>query len=288
MTQEGDIGDQDASGGEAWAEATLRRLAEAGDGALDILDGALALAAFDAPTERLAGYRDHIARMERDLATAAGEADDAELRLAALNHVLFGLHGYAGDADTYDDLQNANMIRVIDRRKGLPVALGILMLHLARSQGWEMHGLDFPGHFLLRLDAPGERLIVDPFHGGVALDAPALRALLKATSGAGAELEAKHYDAISDRDVLIRLQNNIKLRLIQARRVEEALNIVDSMLMLAPDRISLWREAGLMNAHIGKTRTAIDAFETYIAKETRSEPRREAEALVGELREKLN
>lgn len=274
--------------GEAWAEDTLRRLAEAGGSTLDILDGALALAAFDAPTERLAGYRDHIARMEQDLAEIAGDADDAASRLAALNHVLFGLHGYAGDAETYDDLQNANMIRVIDRRKGLPVALGILMLHLARSRGWDMHGLDFPGHFLLRLDAPGERLIVDPFHDGAALEAPALRALLKATTGAAAELEAVHYEAIPDRDVLLRLQNNIKLRLIQARRVEEALNVVDSMLLLAPDRVALWREAGLMNAHIGKTRTAIDAFETYIAKETRSEPRREVEALVGELRGKLN
>jgi regulator of sirC expression with transglutaminase-like and TPR domain len=277
---------------EAWAEEVLQALARQGDAPFDIAEGALALAAFDSPTDRLAFYRDHLSTMERDLADAMTKAEadspDAALRLVAINHVLFGLHGYSGDTDTYDDLQNANIIRVMDRRRGLPVALGILMMHLARSQGWDMHGLDFPGHFLLRFEVEGERIIVDPFHGGVPLDAPALRALLKATAGNDAELQARHYEPVSDRDVLLRLQNNIKLRLIKDQRVEEAAHIVESMLLLAPDRPTLWRESGLMNAHIGKVRTAIAALETYLQKETRDSPRREVATLVDELRSSLH
>ncbi len=38
----------------------------------------------------------------------------------------FAEHRYHGDTLTCHDLQNANPMRVIDRRKGLPVALGIL------------------------------------------------------------------------------------------------------------------------------------------------------------------
>jgi len=274
--------------GEDWAERTLIALGQIEPEAFDVMQGALALAAFDSPTDRIDVYRSHLDTMIKDVAAVAPVEGGVRERLAALNHVLFGLHGYAGDRDTYDDLQNANIIRVIDRRRGLPVALGILMMHLARSQDWDMRGLDFPGHFLLRLECDGERVIVDPFHGGAALDAPELRALLKATAGNDAELQAHHYDTVSDRDVLLRLQNNIKLRLIKEQRVEEAANIVESMLLLAPDRAVLWRESGLMNAHIGKVRTAIAAFETYVIKETRDAPKREVATLIKELRASLN
>lgn len=272
-----------------WAEQVLRPLAEAGDAPVDLMLSALALASFDAPVSRLTPYLEHLDRMAAEVAEAAGpDPDGAGDRIAALNHVLFGLHGFQGDAETYDDLQNANLIRVIDRRKGLPVALGILTIHLARAQGWDMRGLDFPGHFLLRLDVEGERRIVDPFHGGADLDAPALRALLKATAGADAELEAHHYEPVTDREILLRLQNNIKLRLIRDRRVEAAVGVVDSMLLFAPDRPALWREAGLMNAHIGNVMTAVEALSAYVAREPRADIRREAETLLEELRGKLN
>lgn len=273
---------------EPQAEETLRRLSEQGDGPLDLMEGALAFAAFDAPTDRLAAYRTHLEQMTQEVAEASREAHDADSRCAALCHVLFGLHGYGGDAETYDDLQNANLIRVIDRRKGLPVALGVLMIHLARAQGWDMRGLDFPGHFLLRLDGSGERVILDPFNGGTPVDAPTLRSLLKATTGADAELAPRHYEPVPDREILLRLQNNIKLRLVQARRVEEALSIVEHMLLLAPENSALWRESGLMNAHIGNVRTALAAFETYIDLEPAALQRQEIQSLMGELRGKLS
>lgn len=273
---------------EASAEAFLRQVGRTQDQTIDIIGAALALATFDASVDSVDAHRRHLKDMIRDLGVASRSADTTQTRLAALNHVVFGLHGYAGDAETYDDLQNANLIRVIDRRKGLPVALGIIMIHLARSQKWEICGIDFPGHFLLRLEGPDARLIIDPFHQGAVLDAPALRALLKAVSGRDAELEARHYEAIGDIDVLLRLQNNIKLRLIQAQRSEEACGIVDTMLMLRPEDPRLWRESGLLNAHIGRVRTALAALQTYITAETNPAPRAEAEAIVKELRSSLN
>lgn len=280
---------------ESNAEAVLRayadRLAADGDAGaaeIGILEPALALACFEAPVDSLDFYRTHLDMMAQHIRTASAGIDDAAGRAAVLADVVYGTFGYAGDSDTYDDLQNANIIRVIDRRKGLPVALGVLLIHLARAQGWEMWGLDFPGHFLLRLDGAMDRVILDPFHGGVILDPPALRALLKATLGTETELQARHYQQVSDLEVLLRLQNNIKIRLIKDRRIVEALGIVDTMLLLAPDHATLWREAGLMNAHLGKTRTAIDALETYSRKESRDAPRREVATLILELQAKLH
>ncbi|WP_457824685.1 transglutaminase family protein, partial [Staphylococcus aureus] len=68
-------------------------------------------------------YRSGLAR-DAVAAAASVPLDDLPARAAALAELLAGQHGYSGDTETYDDLANANLIRVIERRKGLPVALG--------------------------------------------------------------------------------------------------------------------------------------------------------------------
>ena len=55
------------------------------------------------------------------------------------------------DEDDYSNPKNADIIQVVDRRRGLPVALGIIYLHLAREMEWDAYGLNFPGHFLFGL-----------------------------------------------------------------------------------------------------------------------------------------
>src|SRR5436305_11455318 len=161
----------------------LRELGAATSPILPIGDAALALASFERPRVGLARYRQHLAAIARDVGRHAGATGDLSGRAQALNEVILLKYGYSGDELTYDDLQNANLMRVVDRRKGLPVALGILYLHAARAQGWDAVGLAFPGHFLVRLANSAERLIVDPFHGGAVCDAAGLRALLKAMAG---------------------------------------------------------------------------------------------------------
>jgi regulator of sirC expression with transglutaminase-like and TPR domain len=200
----------------------LRELAAIASPVLPIGEAALALASFERPRVGLARYRQHLTSIGRDVGRYAGAAADLPDRAHALNEIILLKYGYSGDELTYDDLQNANLMRVVDRRKGLPVALGILYLQAARAQGWDSVGLGFPGHFLIRLAEGPERLILDPFHGGRVCDAADLRDLLKATAGQEIELSPEHYAPVSDRDVLLRLQNNLKSRLLQAARYDRA------------------------------------------------------------------
>lgn len=266
----------------------LRELAMAGASVLPIGEAALALASFERPRVGLARYRQHLASIARDVGRHAGPAADLPARAQALNEIILLKHGYGGDELTYDDLQNANLMRVVDRRKGLPVALGILYLHAARAQGWDSSGLGFPGHFLIRLSKGRERLILDPFHGGRVCDAADLRELLKATAGQEIELMPEHYAAVSDRDVLLRLQNNLKSRLLQAGRYERALGVVETMLMLAPDLVELWQEAGLLHARQGNIVASVNAFQEFIARAPEGTARHQAAAMLQQLKSKLN
>jgi regulator of sirC expression with transglutaminase-like and TPR domain len=266
----------------------LRELGASGERTLPIAEAALALASFERPRVGPARYREHFLLLARDVGRHPGAAGDIAERARALNDIILLKHGYTGDALTYDDLQNANLMRVVDRRKGLPVALGILYMHAGRAQGWEIVGLAFPGHFLVRLSEGPERLILDPFHGGRICTAPELRELLKATAGTDRELQTEHYTPVSDRDVLLRLQNNLKARLIQAEHYERVVVVAETMLMLAPDLAELWREVGLLHARLGNIRSAAAALEQVILRAPDGTTRHQAAALLQQLRTKLN
>ena len=249
-------------------EAILRRVGTGPDDGFDLAEAALALAALDTPERApdlpFEEYLRHLDRLAQDLAAAARDAGDLAARCAALAVTIHEDYGYDGDAATYDDLQNANLMRVIDRHKGLPVALGILYIHAARRLRWDIGGLSFPGHFMLRLDSAGDRAVIDPFHQGRVCDAGALRALLKTVQGADAELTPAHYRRVSDREVLLRLQNNVKLRLMQLDRFDDAARAVERMVLFAPTAVSLRREAGLLHVRAGNLGNAIAALENYL------------------------
>lgn len=273
-------------------KALLRSIAAQADEKINLGEAALALAALDRPRVGLKRYRHHLALLAREtteeVARRGGAASGLDDRIAALNAVLFDRYGYRGDTLTYDDLQNANLMQVIDRRKGLPVTLGILYLHTARAQGWHMVGLSFPGHFLVRLDHDGRRTILDPFDQGKIREVTDLRELLKAMAGADAELTAAHYEPVANRAILLRLQNNIKLRLIQNGHIDRAVEVVETMLMFAPDQAALWREAGMLHLRLDNLRAAIAALEQFMRREAGEAPRHHVAALVQDLRAKLN
>lgn len=267
----------------------LAQLGAAGDDDIPLADAALALAALDRPLTPLQRYRDHLDQLACEVAALQAAGTGAP---QALSTVIAGHHGYGGDTLTYDDLQNASLIRVIDRRKGLPVALGIIYMDVGLAQGWQMTGLNFPGHFLVRLDDGGDRHIVDAFHGGRIRRPDELRDLLKTVAGKDAELSPEHFAPVSRREVLLRLQNNIKLRHLRQQRLDDALAVIDAMSLIAPDEPWLWRECGLLNAHLGNRSAAISALERFrtqaAARGLADRWLHEAAVLVQQMKQSLN
>lgn len=269
----------------------LARLGAQADGDIDLVEAALALAAIDRPRAPREPYRRHLAKMTAEVgayAAAARGEPDIDVQAEALAHVLGRRYGYGCDPETYGDLDGANLMRVIDNRRGLPVVLGILYIHVARSLGWTMTGVDFPSRFLVRLEADGRRLILDPSEGGVTLDPTALRALLKVVSGNEAELTPEHYRPAGNRAILYRMQNNIKVRLLNDGKLEEALRILETMALFAPGVPDLWREVGVINARLDNLRAAVAALEEFLRRGTEDPERHKAHALLQQLRGRLN
>lgn len=249
-------------------ERILDGLAAVDDDGLDLAMVALALADAARPGRGMDPYVTHlgilVAEARRE-AGAAGMPESARVRGDVLRAVLVGRWRYSGDVETYEDPVNADLMQVIDRRRGLPVSLGILYLHLARKLGWEADGLAFPGHFLIRLSgSDGDRIIMDPFHDGVDISPVDLRALYKSVKGQGAELAPDAYAPVTNREILLRLQGNIRLRALQDGDYASALAAVQRMLLISPSDFRLWREGGLMHMRLGDLDSALTALERYL------------------------
>ena len=265
------------------------------DSDINLAEAGLALAAMDRQRSVPETYHEHLAAIIAETGTMAADADcngegDAALfaRAATLSKVLAGNFSYQGDRVTYDDLQNANLMRVIDRRKGLPVALAILYIHAARSQGWAIEGVNFPGHFVVRLHNAGRALILDPFAGGEACTTADLRRKLKAAAGEKAELQPEQYAAVGNRDILLRLENNLKIRLIQEGDLDKAAAALERMLLVAPKHAPLYREAGLIQARLGNLNAARTTLERFLEISDNDSQRHHVARLLQDLGQQLN
>lgn len=270
--------------------AALEAIGQLPDAEIDIGDAALQLARVDAPDEDWEAARAHLSVLVRDIVALAADVPEGDLaaRAGALAGLLSGRYGYVGDAETYDDLSNANLIRVIERRRGLPVALGVLWLHCTRAVGWPAHGVDFPGHFLVALEGGGRQIVLDAFAGGVPMGAPELRALIKRIEGKRAELRPGLLQPMPARGVLLRLQNNVKLRRLQGNDLAGALACTEDMLRIAPDSAAIWREAALMNQRLDQVGAALRCYERFLELVPKGDAAARVRSAMDELRGRLN
>jgi len=271
----------------------IRMAGQLQDDQLDIGETALALALVSLPGVHVGRYRHHLQRLsadvkvEVDMRSQKQERDDPDFRLGILRHVMHTLHGYKGDEVNYNDLQNANLIRVIERRRGLPVALGVLYMAAAQKLGWVISGLNFPAHFLLRLDMDGERRIIDPFREGVDMDAASLRQMLKTLIGPKVELSHEYYNIVSPRDVLIRLQNNLKKRLIDLEDYQQAIIVLETMQALAPFEYRVLFDKGVLYAKLGQKSQSLQALEDYIMQAPDPRDKAQAKAILQQIQREL-
>ncbi len=271
--------------------ARLTDIGRQDDGRIDLAEAALTLAAADRPGVPLDPYRRHLERLVDDVRAYVGGTEPEvplALRVEALVQVIVRKYGYGGTEAVFDDLEAANMMRVIDSRSGLPIVIGILFIHAARSLGWAIAGLDFPGRFLVRMDGDGGRRILDPFGGGRVLASPDMRDMFKAFAGNHVELTPDHYREMGNRDMLLRLQGNIKVRLLRGERLYDALETIETMLLFAPAAAELWREAGLLHARLDHVKDAVAALEEYVRQCGGDSARYNTSILLQELRTRLN
>ncbi|OFW87454.1 MAG: hypothetical protein A3B66_04445 [Alphaproteobacteria bacterium RIFCSPHIGHO2_02_FULL_46_13] len=272
---------------------TLLQMGGFADDEIPLSKTALLLAELAHVGRGLESYANHIKKMADEVGVryaellAAGAADNCETRIAATKHIISDKYGYEGDSQNYNDLRNADLIEVIDRRKGLPISLAIIVLEVGRAQGWDLKGLNFPGHFLIRYELGSQRVMCDPFDKFNILQAADLRSLIKRALGEKAELSSSFYQEASNREILLRLQNNIKYRQIETEHYDDALDTVTTMRLFAPNEYRLLLDDGVLKARLNKTDEAIQSIRDYLEVVTDPRDKYDAQVLLRTLENRL-
>jgi regulator of sirC expression with transglutaminase-like and TPR domain len=240
------------------AERALAAAGAASDEDFPLLEAAIACALHEAADRDPKPVRDVAAEAAARLRGRLGRQPAAE---AIAETLASDLH-FGGDVITYDHPDNADIIKVCERRRGLPVALGVLYLDAARRCALALRGVDFPGHFLLRVETDEGPVAIDPFsEGRVVLPSElSRRALLAGLSPIDADNLERLMTPMGDRAVLIRLQNNIFTRAVQAGDHARAERAALRRALIDPVDHRAWLDVAAAREGQGALAGALDAL----------------------------
>ena len=228
---------------------------------------------------------------ERVPEAAAGNAASrpaiSEALLVALNDVLYVDEGYAGDRADYYDPRNALLCDVLARKRGLPITLSVLQMEVARRVGLRLHGIGFPGHFLV--GAP-DGTVLDPFSGGRRLWPTELRRLLR--GGVDTDEDAPFPSALlrpaTKHEILVRILNNLRIMYGERDEHESALWALDALTILHPTDAHLLRDRALTLARAGHFAAGAEALERYLDAHPSAPDREGIRRLIAAYRGRLN
>jgi regulator of sirC expression with transglutaminase-like and TPR domain len=216
------------------AELTIfARLVRRPDEEIDLVQAALLIAEGDYPGLDLHHYKERLEALGRAASTRFSLSAATEERVRAVTRYLYGELGFRGNQADYYDPRNSFLNEVIERRTGIPITLALVLLEVLRYAGVTAHGVGFPGHFLVRAEAPSGPLFLDPFDGRL-LGRDDLRALLSRATGDGSDPSPSLLAPATRTQILVRMLSN--LRGIYSGRADpdRLLGVLERLSVLAP------------------------------------------------------
>ena len=216
----------------------------------DLTEIALAIAQQERPALDLVESRAALAELVSGFQQllSGGESTSAVDSARLLSRFLCEQQGFAGNEDEYYDPDNSYLDRLLQLRRGIPISLALLYIHVGRAAGLDLQGVGFPGHFLVGVYQQGEQALIDPFAGRLVTET-GLLALLKQQRGEMAVLDDTFTRPVSASEILLRMINNLRAIYQQQGDHHRVLVCCNQILTIDPEnpqelfqRIAIYRQ----------------------------------------------
>lgn len=188
--------------------------------------------------------------------------------ISGFNRYLFDDQRFVGNRDRYEDPRNSCLNEVLDRRTGIPITLSLVYMEVGRRAGLHLDGVNFPGHFLVRLpEHLGERrgcVIIDPFHGGALLSEHDCRRLLQKHVGSEVAFSKSLLAPATRTQIIVRMLLNLKRTYVHMRSFPQARDATELLLAMTPSALSELRDRGLLAYHLNDMSSALRDLQTYL------------------------
>jgi regulator of sirC expression with transglutaminase-like and TPR domain len=233
------------------------------DAEINLGRAALAIARSEYPDLDVGAQLARLGALAHGVGPARGSADPLA-RLHRLREYLFEEQGFGGDSDEYFDPRNSYLNDVLDRRRGIPITLSLVLIEVGRRLGLEMEGIGLPGHFITGARVGGEHLLLDPFNGGTILTGEACADLVSRALGQPVELAPEHFTPVTNRQFLIRMLANLKGVYWRREAWPKVVGLIDRLLVLNPRAGGEWRDRGIAWSSMGDLRRGLADWERYL------------------------
>ncbi|WP_019615071.1 SirB1 family protein [Psychromonas ossibalaenae] len=193
----------------------------------------------------------------------AGFAEADRAKLHKLLDILYQQQDFKGDWKAFFKVKNALLSKVLARRKGIPISLGVLALDFLNECGFDAHGICFPSGFIIRINLQNEVVYLDPFTG----ELPSWELLelkVRGQLGNHARLTLDMLNPDDNKTIIMRLVNVIKAAYIQADELELALLCCDILLRIEPEDAYEVRDRGFLFQQLECFNLARTDFEFFI------------------------
>lgn len=232
--------------------------------AMELVEGALALNKAINPETKvewaLAELRILLQQAKEALATNL----EPKQRFAALLTLFYRQWGFCGDRDAYFDSRNGFIDKVLERRQGIPVSLGALLLYFARQLDFPVRGITFPTQFLLEVRWPEEEpLYLNPFSGEY-VSFHVLNAWLVGHKGPLAQLQPQHLTPADHPTIIGRWLALLKSALLREERYTLALRCTNLALTFVPDDPYEIRDRGFIYQQLDCHQVALSDYQYFI------------------------
>jgi len=239
--------------------------AEVEDERIDLVRAALIIARTEYPDLYLEAYVNRVDELARRVAAHIIDVDDIPETIAAINQVLFNELGLRGNREDYYDPCNSFLNDVLDRGVGIPITLALIYMEVARRINLPLVGVGMPGHFLLKhYDIDGRETLIDCFNGGDILNPQDCQRRLDEIYSGQLTLRPEFLFAVSRRQMLTRMLNNLKTIYLSARNFRKALPIVDLVLVIYPRSPEDVKQRALLRYSLNQPKGAMEDLEEYL------------------------
>lgn len=235
------------------------------ESAIDLARTALLVAAESDPDVDVDGHLLQLESWAEELRSRLDPSWNNLQKLARLRAFVFEELGFRGERKDYYNPRNSLLHEVLERRRGIPVTLAIVMMELGWRIGIPFEGVGFPGRFLVRLTGEPGDLLLDPYQRGMSVHEEDCRRILEQVTGGQIEFGPHLTASVGKRAMILRLLHNLKGAYLRAGDFELALATVDRLLVLDPDAIDETRDRGLLLYRMQKYAAALPCLAGYLA-----------------------
>jgi regulator of sirC expression with transglutaminase-like and TPR domain len=232
--------------------------------AIELVEGALVLNQAIDPETKVAWCEQELLRLLAEAKSLLVCEDSPQQRFDAFIHLFYHEWKFCGDQDAFFQSSNAFIDKVLERRKGIPLSLGALLLYFGRKLGFPVEPITFPTQFLVQIRWENEPpLYINPFSGEY-VSRHTLQSWLVGQQGPLAKLKAQDLKVADHPTIIGRWLAVIKSTFIREERFLLALKCTDIALSFVPYDPHEIRDRGYIYQQLECNHAALEDYEFFI------------------------